>query len=152
MQYKNIIVITLGYLVLSSLAGAQQNEKETVTRLTAMAKKPAVILPNDKPRLEFDFGDIKATLNKDGDMTVKGWVSHVRLRCANYSIGLRFGQGEQGCTNVRWLTEEKYLTFQTQCNSAKMEHNGFETGDAEAAQFDQVTCAERLLRCSGVCN
>jgi hypothetical protein len=147
MIYVMMCCMFLGNMSLSTAA-----DDAKITRLTAMAKKPSVILPNDVPKLDFDFGDIQATLKKNGEITVKGWVNHSRIRCGNYSIGLRFGQGEHACTNVKWLTDVRYLTFQKQCNSARVEHNGFEIGQAEAAQFDKITCAQRLIRCMGACD
>jgi len=153
MEMKHIAIsfLILAGLVISFLVSAQQDEGN-IKQLTAIAKKPSVIYPNDTPRLGFDFGDFEATLNKKGKMTVKGWVSHSRLRCGNYSVGLRFGQGEHGCTNVKWLTEAKYLTHKTQCNKAKLEHDGFEIGEKESLVFDKVSCGQLLIRCSGACN
>ena len=135
-----------------NVSAAIADTAENVRKLTAPAKKPALLLPNETAKLSFDFGEFKASVTASGEMRVKGWVSHSRVRCADYAVGLRFGQGERACTNVKWLTDPIYLSFKRHCNSAKLEHDGFETDPAIKADFSKITCAQRLLRCSGVCN
>jgi hypothetical protein len=104
-------------------------------------------------RKEFSFGREagSAWLGSNGKFGIEIWVRHAGLRCATYEIGVRFGEGEHGCTRVNWLGEPRWLTSQRQCNNAVMLHRGVD-GDPElAAVFERATCAERLVRCEGNC-
>jgi hypothetical protein len=38
-----------------------------------------------------------------------------------------------------------------QCNHATMNHQGGGDDSVLAARFDEITCAERVVRCSGNC-
>ena len=104
-------------------------------------------------RLDFDFreGESRAWLNRDGDVQTRGWVLHRGLLCATYRMGLRFGTGNPACQNVTWLTEPIYLTSQLQCNSARVSHLGSNNLPELAAQLDRITCAERVIHCTGNC-
>ena len=104
-------------------------------------------------RLDFDFreGESRAWLNRDGDLQTRGWVLHRGLLCATYRMGLRFGTGNPACQNVTWLTEPIYLTSQLQCNSARVSHLGSNNLPELAAQLDRITCAERVIHCTGNC-
>lgn len=151
MNRNEVSGITVFFLLIQlSLGYAQDNEN--ITRISAIAKKPSVILPNDKPKLEFDFSGFKATLRSNGEMSVEGAVSHSRIRCANYAVGLRFGHGNPACTNVEWLTEDVYLTSKRHCNSARLEHSGFMVNETIGARVGEITCAQRVLRCTGACD
>lgn len=105
-------------------------------------------------RLEFDFGRARGTawLAQQGDLRVETWVQHRGLLCATYEVGIRFGHGESGCTNVEWLAPTHWLTSKRQCNNALMQHVGSDIDPHMATLFDRVTCAERMVRCSGRCN
>jgi len=104
-------------------------------------------------RLDFEFrtGESLAWLNSTGDFHVHGWIQHRGLLCATYSMGLRFGAGSPGCLNVEWLSETVYVTSQYQCNGARVEHDGGETMPEIGAKIAQISCAERMVRCSGSC-
>ncbi len=104
-------------------------------------------------RLDFDFGagESSAWLNKGGDFQVHDWISHPNLLCGTYQLGMRFGVGRPGCQNVRWLSEPAYVTSQTQCNRARLEHSGGDTLPEIGAQIAQISCAEKIIRCSGSC-
>lgn len=104
-------------------------------------------------RLDFDFreGESRAWLNQDGDLQVRGWIKHRGLLCATYRMGVRFGSGAPACQNVTWLTEPIYLTAQLQCNGARVSHLGSDNVPELAAQLDRITCAERVIHCTGNC-
>ena len=104
-------------------------------------------------RLDFNFrtGESTAWLNGDGDFHMHGWILHNGLLCATYRMGMRFGVGAPGCLNVEWLSDPVYVTSQYQCNGARVEHDGGDTAPEAGAQIAKVTCAERVIRCSGSC-
>jgi hypothetical protein len=104
-------------------------------------------------RLDFDFrvNESTAWLNADGDFHLHGWVRHRSLLCATYKMGVRFGIGAPGCLNVEWISEPFYVTSQFQCNGARVEHDGGGGAPEIGAQIAKVTCAERVVRCSGSC-
>ncbi|MBI1394724.1 MAG: hypothetical protein GC151_02000 [Betaproteobacteria bacterium] len=104
-------------------------------------------------RKDFDFGRSagKAWLADLGELGVQVWVQHRGLLCATYEVGIRFGQGIHGCTEVKWLAPVHWVTRRRQCNNALIEHVGVDTDEHMVSVFDQVTCAERLIRCEGNC-
>jgi hypothetical protein len=104
-------------------------------------------------RLDFDFrtGESTAWLNGNGDFHVHGWLLHRSLLCATYRMGVRFGIGAPGCLNVEWVSDPVYVTSHYQCNGARVEHDGGDTAPAIGAQIGKITCAERVVRCSGSC-
>lgn len=104
-----------------------------------------------RERLEFGGDEFKGWLRKDGEWFVEGDVRHFGLLCADYEMGLRFGAGSPGCANVEWLSEVRYATRRKQCNGATVRHSGSDTEPALADQFAKITCAERVIRCTGNC-
>jgi len=104
-----------------------------------------------RDRLEFGIGEFKGWLDRRGEWYVEGDVSHVGLLCAEYETGLRFGKGSPGCTNIEWLSEVHYGSRRTQCNGATVRHAAWHNEPALEGQFDRITCAERVIRCTGNC-
>ena len=104
-------------------------------------------------RLDFDFraGESTAWLNSNGDFHLHGWILHRGLLCATYKMGMRFGIGAPGCLNVEWMSDPVYVTSQYHCNGARVEHDGGDTALETGALIAKITCAERVIRCSGSC-
>ena len=104
-------------------------------------------------RLDFDFraGESTAWLNDKGDFHLQGWILHRSLLCATYRMGVRFGAGAPGCLNVEWRSDPVYVTSHYQCNGARVEHDGGDTAPDIGAQIAKITCAERVVHCSGSC-
>jgi hypothetical protein len=104
-------------------------------------------------RLDFDFrtGESTAWLNDKGDFHLQGWLNHRGLLCATYRMGVRFGIGAPGCLNVQWISDPVFVTSQAQCNGARVEHSGGDNAPGMGAQIGKITCAERVIRCSGSC-
>jgi len=124
----------------------------TYSRSTAPAQavgSASVVLKPEQ--LDFNFGGGKASLRPQGGWTVEASVSHRGLLCGEYSVGVRFGIGRPGCTNVVWLTNVDYVTNQRQCNNARLDHSGGDVQSQLAGSFAEISCAERVIRCSGVC-
>ena len=108
-------------------------------------------LPNEKSKLNFNFGQAEAWLNTDGDWAIQGTVKHGHLLCASYQMGIRFGAGAPGCTNVKWVSKTRYVTFRKQCNQARLNHRGGDSNPALASDFERITCAQQVISCSGRC-
>jgi hypothetical protein len=105
-------------------------------------------------RLEFNFGRDRgsAWVARKGELYVEAWVQHNGLLCATYEVGVRFGEGRPGCTDVRWLAPPKWVSSLRQCNNAVVKHVGNDTDADLPAVYERITCAERLIKCaSGSC-
>lgn len=102
-------------------------------------------------RKDFRFGNFTGWLKRGGEWHVEGPVRHRGIICGTYEVGMRFGVGKPDCTDVQWLSEVRYVTSQTQCNDAELPHVGNEIDTDLSAHFDAITCAERVIRCSGNC-
>lgn len=120
------------------------------------ASAPARAAPTDSvvrvpERLDFNFGELRLWLRKTGAWQIEGEVSHRGLLCGTYEVGIRFGAGNPGCANVSWLSGVRYATSRRQCNNATVIHTGGDVQDELAAPFPTITCAERVIRCTGNC-
>jgi len=102
-------------------------------------------------KLEFDFGDFKAWVRLDGSWNADGEVQHRGLLCATYTLSLRAGHGNPGCTNVQWFNEPREVDSKRLCNNATGRLGNGDLTFTNAGQFDQITCAERTITCSGNC-
>ena len=93
------------------------------TGATAPAERVMSLTGNKKlEKLLFNFGNAEASLTPEGKWFIKGQVQHNRIRCATYQLGVRFGVGEKGCTNVNWIGDFEYGTNVKHCNSASLQH------------------------------
>jgi hypothetical protein len=145
-------------LAASLFAGAAQAADQglaTGDRGVTAAAQPTYSLdqPSGINRLDFDFRieETRAWLNKDGDFQVTGWVAHSGLLCATYRMGVRFGVGSPGCLNVDWVTDPYFVTSEFQCNGARVQHSGGDTYVELGEQIGRISCAERVVSCSGNC-
>jgi hypothetical protein len=102
-------------------------------------------------RLDFRAFDFSGYLLGDGTWQVSSPVTHRGLLCATYEVGVRFGVGSPGCTDVSWLSEPVYVGRQRQCNESTVDHVGGETMPRLGYQLPYITCVERVVRCSGNC-
>lgn len=141
-------------LLLSAALSGLVNASETdiVSRTTAPARASAIWTPEGKPqRLDFNYGDITAWIRHKGGWHIEGRVQHRGLLCGTYELGMRFGVGNPRCTDVTWLSEIEYGTGMRQCNSATQHHDGGGFQPGLAKDFARITCAERIIRCTGNC-
>ena len=155
MKIRLAAIALLSMLIAGKAWAAEQRLESDESGITAQARRTYSL--DAKPhinRLDFDFraGESSAWLNADGDFHVHGWVAHRGLLCANYRMGMRFGIGAPGCLNVEWMSDPVYVTSQYQCNGAHVEHEGGDDAPEIGAQIEKITCAERVIRCSGSCN
>jgi hypothetical protein len=143
---RSALVITLLSAAISPQAGAAEQRSQ------AAAQSPTVTLDGYKlQRKDFRLGAFTAWLKRNGEWHIEGPVRHRGLLCGTYEVGMRFGTGKPDCTDVQWVSEVRYATSQSQCNDAEMPHSGTEIDASLADQFDAITCAERVTRCSGNC-
>jgi hypothetical protein len=139
-----------GLLALGLVLPAQADSGYVYT--TTAVARPGLMLEAGKPdRLDFNFGDVRAWLLPSGDWRMEGKVAHKGALCGTYELGLRFGVGSHGCTDVEWLSQPTYATSQRQCNSATEFHVGGESQPELREHYTRVSCAERLIRCTGNC-
>jgi hypothetical protein len=108
--------------------------------------------PAQPSRWDFDFGEGRALLRKDGTWQVEAEIRHGGFRCGQYRLGVRFGAGKPGCLDVTWLGEPMYATNQKHCNNAVRPHRGSGYDALLSDAFEGISCAERLIRCTGLCS
>ena len=120
---------------------------------TAVAHSAAEWDKNGKTaKIEFDFGDFKGWARRDGSWNAAGRVQHSGLLCATYTLSLRVGHGNPGCTNVQWFGDPQAVGSVKLCNNAVGSIDGGNTEFKDAERFDEITCVERELSCDGNCN
>lgn len=150
-----LAAIALLSTLIAGEAWAAEQQLESDERGINAQARPTYSLDADPHinRLDFDFRASESTawLNADGDFHLHGWVPHRSLLCATYKMGVRFGIGAPGCLNVEWISDPVYVTSQVQCNGARVEHDGGGGAPEIGAQIAKISCAERMIRCSGSC-
>jgi hypothetical protein len=132
----------------------KQKKPESYKYLTSAAKRPAK-MPGDEPKIYFTFdesAELKAWLKENGEWHLEGWIKHNRFRCGTYRLGLRFGKGDFGCANISWMTEPQYIDKKTQCNQSQMHYSGYNTNQENTLITSEVTCAQLVIQCTGICN
>jgi len=146
---KAVTMLLLTVLALNS-RGAAADES---TRHAAAPTRPSLVdlASGRRDRLEFGGNEFKGWVDRSGDWHVEGDVAHVGLLCADYQMGLRFGKGSPGCTNVKWLGEVLYGSRRTQCNGATVKHSAWQNDPGLGGYFDEISCAEQVIRCTGNC-
>jgi hypothetical protein len=147
-------LLALGVFATGNAIAVEQELGSDEMGVAAPAQITYSLDAKPKPvRLDFNFrsGDSNAWINDKGDFYVTGWIKHSGLLCATYHMGVRFGVGSPGCLNVEWITDPLFVTRESQCNDARVQHAGGDT-DAEAGnQLATITCMERVVRCVGNC-
>ncbi|MEO8331442.1 MAG: hypothetical protein ABI479_03350 [Gallionella sp.] len=94
--------------------------------------------------MELHFGDFTGWLKRDGTRHIEGTARHHGMMCSDYEVGMRFGIGKPDCTDVQWISEMRYATSQSQYNDAEID-------ESLTGLFEDITCGERVIRCSGNC-
>lgn len=142
----------LAAAVALAATAAVADDWQIMSRDTA-AVRPAVDFTTDlrSARVDFSAFDFRGFLLGDGSWQVSSPVTHNALRCGTYEVGVRFGAGNPGCTDVRWLSDPVFLGPRRQCNAATVIHTGGETSPQLGSQLPSITCVERIVRCVGTC-
>ena len=145
-------VITTAFFFIACAIGASAVAADEVRKLATEPRRTSDVGGALSPaRLDFFFGDIRAWLLEDGNWHIEGNVQHRGALCGRYELGIQFGIGSPGCSNVKWLGLPAYVTMRTHCNNALLSHSGGDIDYAAAEAFDRINCAQRLIRCSGTC-
>lgn len=142
-----------GFIPLFTLVLSAGAASDTLKKITALAKKPPLVLPNDPLQLDFVFdqpSDLKAQLRENGNFFLQGYLRHGQFRCGVYELGIQFGKGD-GCVNVEWFSEPVFVSRERQCNQAVLHHKGAGDMPEIAGRFNEVTCAQLHIKCEGVC-
>jgi len=109
---------------------------------------------NAKQALKKTFKDFNTEgwLADNGEWHIKGTVTHNRLRCATYQLGVQLGKGNPACLNIEWLTDVQYGTTRQHCNSSPLVHVGGGNLPALTNILKDATCARVVVRCTGTCD
>lgn len=154
MKRLSVTTILTAGLAIAGLApvAAAADDWRIVSRGTAVVRSgPAFTTDLRSARIDFDSFEFRGFLLGDGTWQVSSPVAHQRLVCATYEVGIRFGVGNPGCNDVRWLSDPMFIGSRRQCNAATVIHVGGETTPRLGDQLPSVTCVERVLRCTGSC-
>lgn len=145
-------IITTVFFFIACAIAASAAAADEVRKLATEPRRTNDVGGELSPaRLDFYFGDIRAWLLEDGNWQIEGNVQHRGALCGRYELGIQFGIGRPGCSNVEWMGFPAYVTIRTHCNNALLRHSGGDINYAAAAAFDRINCAQRLIRCSGTC-
>lgn len=146
------VLLGLAALALVTAPAMADDPSEAPLGRTAIARQAAEWNKDGKPvKLDFDFGDFKAWARRDGAWGAEGTVRHQGLLCGTYTLSLRVGHGTPGCTDVQWFREPRAVASVSLCNSATGRLTGGNTEFRDAVRFDEISCAERSISCSGNC-
>ena len=127
-------------------------EPSVVKKYSAVARKSVDFgVGAQTPKIEFKFDNGTAWLRQNGTFKVDAEIKHGSLLCGTYEVGVRFGIGSPACTNVSWLSETQFATKRKQCNHAWMAHQGSGTDPELVSDFDQITCGQLVVKCTGKC-
>ncbi|HED17317.1 MAG TPA: hypothetical protein ENI64_10960 [Gammaproteobacteria bacterium] len=143
--------VTCAVLLMLGVSWSTQAISAEKSDQAAVSKNMHMAMPGDPRSHEFAFGQGKVLLDASGGWTVDAWIHHAGLFCGTYRIGVQFGVGTQGCQGVSWLEQPVFVTRHKQCNNAITHHSGFGETPGLADQFKDISCARRIVRCSGKC-
>ena len=145
-------ILGLAALAMAAAPAMADDPKVAPVGQTAVARPAAEWNKDGKPvKLDFDFGNFKAWARRDGSWGAEGRVQHQGLLCGTYTLSLRVGHGNPGCTDVQWFREPGAVASIFLCNSAAGILTGGNTEFRDAARFDEISCAERTITCTGNC-
>jgi hypothetical protein len=149
---NGIVILNLAVLmVVSFTAIASDPDVRGVGRTTIARQAAEWNSDCQLVKLDFDFGDFKAWARRDGSWNAEGTVQHHGLLCGTYTLLLRVGHGNPGCVDVQWFREPVPVASVQLCNNAPGILSGGNLEFRDAARFDEITCAERIISCSGNC-
>jgi hypothetical protein len=145
------IQIAIAIILAATSSSAAQADTYT-KRSSSPATYPGVQYDGSNAlQKNFNFPASKGQLKKNGEWVVEGSLVHKGLLCADYEVGVRFGIAKEGCTDVEWVSTDQYATSQSLCNNAKIPYRAVMQEPELEASFDKITCAERIIRCTGTC-
>lgn len=133
----------------STSGGEAASGKSRVIRaLELPLQPPRLIVQGEPSRWTFQDFNVSGWVDEDGFWHIRSEISHGRIRCATYDVGIQLGKGLPGCSNVRWLSNVEHASRIRHCNSATRIHSGggrfFDTSLVQAAN-----CVRVVVRCEG---
>ncbi|WP_328987692.1 hypothetical protein [Thiorhodovibrio winogradskyi] len=99
----------------------------------------------------FGRGSLNTTGNATGEWQVRAEVTHGRLRCATYALGVRFGVGNASCSEVDWKSRMEWSDGRQQCNSATLVHSATGRLDSRRRDLSALNCVQVSVGCRGTC-
>ena len=128
-------------------------QKTVIKKYSAVARKSIDFANGGLPqKLDFRFDSTTAWLRQNGEFGLEAEIKHNGLLCGDYEVGISFGIGSPACANVSWITEPYYVSRKKQCNNAWMVHSGSGTVGNITDDFNQISCAQLLIKCTGKCD
>ncbi len=148
--------IVVSTLLLTCIFSGYTNAETAYTGAVRKVDLPLVaetqFNPKQALKKSFEASDLKGWLSADSDWFIEGTVTHQRLRCASYELGIQLGKVSPACLNVEWLTDVQYGTRKKHCNSATLVH----VGGGEMPELRNIlkdaTCVKVVTRCTGTCD
>ncbi len=129
----------------------EEGSDRIVNRVDVILRPVAGGDDNQPFRRRFEQRNTEGWVGDAGNWSVEALVTHTRLRCSTYEIGIQLGRGNPDCIAVNWLTNAQYGTSERQCNSASMIHAGDGTLPVSREQVVTASCVRVLTRCTGAC-
>jgi hypothetical protein len=147
------LVCVAALFLLAGCAPAEHRDSEDPATAQTIRQVDRPLLPaaGDLGGRVFDGGFARGTLGDDGSWRLRGDITHSRLRCGRYRLGVRFGTGDASCTKVDWRTELLTTPERPQCNAATLIHSGGGTLKLSPDARRSLNCARVVVRCAGVC-
>ncbi|KAA6186698.1 hypothetical protein F2Q65_04840 [Thiohalocapsa marina] len=151
-----VAMMTLGCASTDMSQDASQGETEQAGQTARLVRQFDLPLlasgsaPTTAAR-NFQAPGVRGSLTPSGDWTLRVEVTHPRLRCASYEVGLRFGTGNADCSGVNWSTPTAFTSPRPQCNNASQVHTGSGTLASSAPEIATLNCARVVVRCTGAC-
>jgi len=132
---------------------AHAASQPVIKKYSAVARKSIDFGVGAEPqKLEFKFDGATAWVREDGSFHIDAEIKHGHLLCGTYRVGINFGIGNPACTNVNWIADPHYVSKRKQCNNSWLVHTGSGTDSHVVKNFNQITCAQMLIKCTGKCN
>lgn len=144
-----IAIVLLGGCATQQAPNASSNAAEP--RVVRMLVRPLAQPSGADDEREFTGGSIRGALDAAGKWRVRGEVSHPRLRCATYQLGVRFGIGDAACDAVEWRAAPAPLPSRRQCNDATLIHGGEGVLNLPPNQISALDCVRVTVQCTGAC-
>lgn len=140
-------------LTVSTTVVAQSDKKdEVIKRYSAIPDKSVNWGTGGLPeKLAFKFDNANAWLRENGDFGLEAEVKHGWLMCGTYEVAVRFGIGIPACTNVSWISQPSYVRSHKQCNNSWMVHSGNGSVPTISDDFENINCAQLIIKCTGKC-
>ena len=134
---------------------ASQDRVSDASRIVGILDLPLTPAPasvaSQPATKEFQGRGTRGWIQESGTWSISTAVTHTRLRCATYETGIQLGQGNEDCSDVRWLSPVQLGTRQTHCNSATLIHTGGGEILVTKDTFDGSNCVRVVTRCDGTC-